>query len=169
MSCFLAFSRAPSQALRENSASAATRATGLRLGILRGRDLEESLGEGRLRVGPRRDHGEELVVLELVVHIEPEQDDEQLALLHDDGHRRRRHVGGVGPEHQVDLVDVDELRVDAGNGGGIGLVVVVDELDLPPEEPALGVDLLLPDLHAEQRLLAVGRRAALSAPWRSRS
>src|SRR5260221_1051816 len=34
---------------------------------------------------------------------------------------------------------------------------VIDELDWTPEQAALGVDLLLPDLHAEQRLLAVGR------------
>jgi hypothetical protein len=67
----------------------------LRLGTLLRRDLEESLGEGRFRVGPGQNHRKELVVLELVVHIEPEQDDEELALLDDDWHRRRRHVGRI--------------------------------------------------------------------------
>jgi hypothetical protein len=36
------------------------------------------------------------------------------------------------------------------------LIIVIDELDRPPEQTAFGVGLFLPNLHAEQRLLAVG-------------
>ena len=46
--------------------------------------------------------------------------------------------GGVAADHEIDLVDVEQLGVDAGNRRGIGLVVVVDELDLAAEQPALG-------------------------------
>ena len=42
----------------------------------------------------------------------------------------------------------------------LALIIVVDEPDRAAEQPALGVDLLLPDLHAEQRLLAVGGQRA---------
>ena len=36
----------------------------------------------------------------------------------------------------------------------------MDELDLPAEQAALGIDFLCPDLAAEQRLLAVGGKRA---------
>jgi hypothetical protein len=133
---------------------------GRRLRILRRRGLEEAEGERGLRVRTRGDHGEELRILELGVHREPEQDDEHLALLHDHRHGGRRHVGRIGTDHEVDLVDVEQLGVDARNGRRIGLIVVEDELHRSPEQSALGVDLLFPDLHAEQRLLAVGGERA---------
>ena len=47
-----------------------------------------------------------------------------------------------------------------GTVDGIGLVVVMDKLDLTAKQTALGVDFFLPDLGAEQRLLAVGRERA---------
>ena len=68
--------------------------------------------------------------------------------------------GRVAADHQIDLVDVEQLRVDAGHRRRIALIVVVDELHRPAEEPALGVDVLLPDLHREERRLAVGREPA---------
>ena len=43
-----------------------------------------------------------------------------------------------------------------GAAAALALVIVIDELDRTPEQAALGVDLFFPDLHAEQRLLAVG-------------
>src|SRR5262249_31207786 len=61
---------------------------------------------------------------------------------------------------QIDLVDVEQLVVDAGHRRRIGLVVVIDELDRTAEEPALGVDVFLPNLLGEQRRLAVGRKPA---------
>src|SRR5438552_242719 len=56
----------------------------------------------------------------------------------------------------IDLGDVEHLRVDAGHGGGVGLIVVEDELHRPPEQPALLVHVVFPDLHGEERGLAVG-------------
>src|SRR5207248_3379658 len=44
--------------------------------------------------------------------------------------------------------------------GGIGLVVVVDEPDRPPEQTALGVHVLGPHLHREQRGPAVPAQRA---------
>ena len=113
-----------------------------------------------LGIRPVRDHREEPVVFELGVHTEPEQDDEQLLLLHDHRHGGSRRDGGIGADDQIDFVDVEQLGVDARHRRGLALVVVIDELDRAPEQAALGVDLLLPDLHAEQRLLAVRRQRA---------
>ena len=132
----------------------------LRLRALLHRDVEEALGEGGLRVRPRRDHHEIVRVVELGVDREAEQPDERLLLLDDDRHGRRQHGGGVGADDQLDLVDVEQLRVDARHGRRVALVVVVDELDRPAEQPALGIDVLLPDLLGEQRGLAVGREPA---------
>ena len=44
-----------------------------------------------------------------------------------------------------------------GTADGIGLVVVIDELDRAAEHAALGVDVVAPDLEGEQDLLAVRR------------
>ena len=133
---------------------------GLRLRILRRRDLEEALGERLFRRRTGRQHREIFRVVKLAVGIEREQADEGLALLHDDRNGRRDHVGGVGTDDEVDFVDVEQLGVDAGHVRRVGLVVVIDELNLAAEQAAFGVDLFLPDLGAEQRLLAVGRQRA---------
>src|SRR6185437_5896798 len=69
-------------------------------------------------------------------------------------------VGAVGPEQQVDLVDVQELAVDRHLVGGIGLVVVIDERDRTPEQAALGIDVVAPDLQRQQKLAAVRRIGA---------
>ena len=96
--------------------------------------------------------------MEFRVYIEREKADEDFVLLHDNRHRRRIQVGPVGAHHDVDFVDIEQLRVDARNVRRIGLVVVIDQFDLAAEQTALGVDFLLPDLRAEQRLLAVRRQ-----------
>ena len=138
-----------------------TSATVVRLRILLRRDLEEAFGERRLGVRSGRDHREVLVgYLNSVFTSSPNSDDEHLVLLHHDRHGRRDHVGGVAADDEIDLVDVEQLGVDARHGRGIALVVVEDELDRTPEQTALGVDFLFPDLHAEQRLLAVGGERA---------
>jgi hypothetical protein len=72
------------------------------------------------------------------------------------GHGQGNHVGAVAADDQIDLVDVEELGVDARDGVRLGLIVVVDELDRATEQPALGVDILFPDLLRQQRRLAVG-------------
>jgi hypothetical protein len=131
-----------------------------RLRVLRRGHFEKALGEGRLRVGPRRDHREEFRVVELGVHRKPEQDDEDLVLWYDGHHSRSRRHRGVGSDDKIDFVDLEQLGVDARHWARRTLIVEVDELDRAPEQAALGVGLFLPDLHAEQRLLAVRRQRA---------
>ena len=65
-------------------------------------------------------------------------------------------IGRIAADDKVDLVDVEELHIDAGNRRRIRLVVVIDQFDWPPEQATLGVDLLFPNLRTEQGLLAVG-------------
>src|SRR5262245_30246454 len=127
MPCFLAFSRAPSQAFLENSWSAAISAAVNGFGFCA---------------------------------AATSKNDEDLALWYHGHHGRRRRHRGVGPDDEIDLVDLEQLGVDARHRARRTLIVVVDELDRPPEQAALGVGLLLPDLHAEQRLLAVRRQRA---------
>ena len=137
---------------------------GLRLRILRGRDLEEALGEGFLRRRAGRQHREIFRIVKLAVGVEREQADEDLAPLHGDRNGRRHHIGRVAGDDEVDFVDVEQLGVDAGNGRRIGLVVVIHQLDLAAEQAAFGIDFFLPNLGAEQRLLAVRPPAGRSAP-----
>ena len=133
----------------------------LRLGALRRRHLEEALRKGGAGVGAAgRLHREIAVVVELVVHIEAEQRKERHLVLDDDRHRRGQQIGAVIADRQVDLVDVEQLRKDAGYRRRIALVVVIDQLDRAAEQPALGVGLLLPDLHRQQGRLAAGRETA---------
>ena len=76
------------------------------------------------------------------------------------GNRGRDHVGRIAADHEIDFVDVEQLGVDARHIRRIGLVVIIDELDLTAEQAAFGVDLFFPDIRAEQRLLAVRRQRA---------
>src|SRR5262249_40109639 len=68
-----------------------------------------------------------------------------------DRHGRRDQRGGIGPDHEVDLVDVEQLGVDRRDLGGRALVIVVDELHRTAEYPALGGDVLFPNLLPEPR------------------
>src|SRR5262249_15283994 len=61
-------------------------------------------------------------------------------------------------DNEVAFVQLDELRVNRRDRRRVGLVVIMDQLDLAAEEAAFGVGFLLPNLGAEQRLLAVGRQ-----------
>ena len=79
-----------------------------------------------------------------------------LLSLHGDRHCRRQHVGAVGADDQVDLVDVEQLGIDAGHRRGIGLIIIIDELHGTAEQPAFGIGILLPDLLGEQGGPAVG-------------
>ena len=117
---------------------------GLRLRVLRLRHLEEAAGERRLRRRAVRDHREIFVVDEVVVDASAEQADEQLLALDRDRHRRGDLGRGIARDDQVDLVDVEELGVDRRDFGRLALVVIVDELDGPAEQAALGIDVGLP-------------------------
>ena len=131
---------------------------GFRLGLLLRRDLEIAFGERPARLRPGRKHREISSVVKFLVCIEAEQADQQLALLHDHRKRRRNEIGAIGPVDKIDFVDVEQFGVDARYVSWIRLIVVVDKLDLAAKEAALGVDLLFPDLGAEQCLLAVRRQ-----------
>jgi hypothetical protein len=61
-----------------------------------------------------------------------------------------------GPISRSTFVDRKKLRVDAGCVGGVGLVVVIDELHRPAEQPALRIDVVAPDLEADLHLPAGG-------------
>ena len=76
-------------------------------------------------------------------------------------HRRRDQVGAVARNDEVDLVDVEQLCIDARHRSRVALVVVVDELDRPAQQSAFGVDVVPPDLH---RRAAPICRAAASPP-----
>jgi len=74
------------------------------------------------------------------------------------------HVGRVRPDDKVDFVDVEKLRVDLRYRGRLRLIVVIDELDRPTEQTALGIGFLLPDPGAQEGLLAVGGQQRRCAP-----
>ena len=132
----------------------------LRLGILRHRQVKEALRPVELRIGPRRHDLEVAVVLEFLVRRQSEQRREHQLLAHDDRHRRDDQVGAVARHHQVDLVDIEQLGVDAGDVRPLGRVVVIDELDRPAEQAALFVDVIAPDFHRDQRAFAGAGEAA---------
>ena len=81
-------------------------------------------------------------------------------MLHDHRQGGRDHVGPVAADHQIDFVHIQQLGVEAGNGGWVGLVVVKHQLHRPAEQAAFGVDLVFPDLHRQQRRLAVRSQSA---------
>ena len=120
-----------------------------RPGLLLRSDLEIAFGERLTRFRPGGNHREISTVVKFLVRIETEQADQQLALLHDHRQRRRNEIGTIGPVDEIDLIDVEQLGVDAGYVRWIRLIVVVHKLDLAAEEAALGVDLLFPDLGAQ--------------------
>ena len=132
----------------------------LRLRVHPHRGVEESLRPADRGIRPRGHDLEVAVVLELGIDVQAEQPDQQELALHRDRHGRGDDVGPVSRHDQVHLVHVEQLGVDARHRGGVGLVVVVNELDLAPEDAALGIDVVAPDLHRDQRRLAVARERA---------
>jgi len=131
-----------------------------RLGGLRQCHVKEPLGEGELGLRSPRRNDEIVGIVELAVDGEAQQADEHLLAADHQRHGGRQHVGAVATDDQIDLVDVEQLGVDAGDGRRIGLVVIVDELDRATEQAAAGIDVFLPDLLRQQGRLAVGAEAA---------
>ena len=129
---------------------------GLAAGLLA--EIEE---RGRPAVGrsPRR-IVEPHVVANLAVHLEREVAHQQQAALLDQRHERRRRHGRVGREQEIDLVDIQQLRIDRRGLRSARLVVIDDEFDLAAEQATLGVDVVAPDLDAEQRSLAAAGETA---------
>jgi hypothetical protein len=114
---------------------------GLRSRLQRFCHFEKGVGQHPFRVGSKRRALEILRILEHRIGAERQQHHDHLLAFHDLRHCGHNQIGGM-PHQQVDLIDVDELSVDAGYDRGVGLVVVVDELDRAAEEPTLSVDLL---------------------------
>ena len=129
---------------------------GLAAGLLA--EIEERC---RPAVGrPPRRIVEPHVVANLAVHLEREVADQQQAALLDQRHDRRRRHGRIGREQEIDLVDVQQLRVDRRSFRSARFVVIDDKFDLAAEQATLGVDVVPPDLDAEQRSLAAARETA---------
>jgi hypothetical protein len=59
-----------------------------------------------------------------------------------------------------DLVDGNELRIESRHVAWVALVVVIDKLDRPAEESALGVHIVAPEFQRHQNLLAIRRDPA---------
>ena len=77
-----------------------------------------------------------------------------------DRHRRRGDIRAIARYDEIDLVDIEQLCVDAGHLRRVGLIVIIDEFDRAAEQPALGVDVVRPDLHGQEAALAVDRERA---------
>ena len=123
------------------------------------RDFEKRAGQDAFRIGTERGALEISGISELGIGAERQQHHDHLLALHDHGHGRDDEIGR-GAHHEVDLVDVDELGVDARNGGGVALVVVIDELYRTTEQTTLGIDLFHPDLLRQEVRLAGGSKSA---------
>ena len=132
----------------------------LRLRILPHRQVEKAFCEGWLRVWPVCNHAEVVHIIECAIHRGPEQTDEYLASLHGDRHCRLYQVCAVATDDQVDLVDVEQLGIDAGYHRLIGFIIIINELHGTAEQSASSIDILFPDLLGEQRGPAVGRKPA---------
>jgi hypothetical protein len=71
-----------------------------------------------------------------------------------------QHCGSVVAVDQIDFIDVEQLGVDAGDIGGIALIIVEDALHRPPQQPTPRIDILLPDALRKQNGLSVSRQTA---------
>ncbi len=98
--------------------------------------------------------------MELAVGGVGQDADRGLLVLHQHRDCRSDHVGRVWADQQVDFVDIDQLGVDPRHVRRIALVVIEHKLDRAPEQPALGVDVVTPNLQRRQHLLAGRRHAA---------
>ena len=96
----------------------------------------------------------------MLVRAEPENADRRALVLDDRRHRCGDDVGAVRPDQQFHFVDADQLGIDARRIRRRALVVVINQLDRPVEQPAFGVDVVAPDFQSREHLLAGrGRRA----------
>ena len=101
--------RAPEVAICGYSASAPMMASVLGLGsmvIATSRNPRQEIDAGIIAGG---DDVEIAVVMEFAVHGETIEAEEHHAVLHDDRHRGRDHVGGIAREHDIDLVDIESF------------------------------------------------------------
>jgi hypothetical protein len=96
----------------------------------------------------------------LIVQGQREQRQEHFLVLNHGGHRRSSRNRGVARDHQVDLVDVEQLGIDGGHSRGTALVIVIDKLHFSAEQAAFGIHLFGPNLIGQERRLAAAGEAA---------
>ena len=89
-------------------------------------------------------------MLDALVDFKREIAHQQQAALLDQRHDRRGRIGAIGGDQQIDLVNIEQLGIDAGGSGRVGLVVIHDQLDLAANDAALGVYIITPHLQAQQ-------------------
>ena len=92
--------------------------------------------------------------------------EQHLLVRHHDRHDRAADEGGVGREHQIDLVLIEQPVVERLRDGRVALVVVDDHLHGTAEDAALLVHLLEPQVVDR---LVVGRRLGEGAGQPERS
>ncbi len=107
--------------------------------------IEDDVGIGLVRLRAERRRRERHVV-GLQLGDAHAALDHHLAVALGHAHRRQDRRGGVGPHDQVDLVDGDQLLVEAARHVGLGLVVEQDVFDGPAQEAVPAVDVLDHDL-----------------------
>ena len=122
-------------------------------------DRKERIGQDALWIRSKRGALKVPRIFEFGVRSERQQHHHHLLALHDHRHRRYDQIRR-GAHDEVDFVDINELCVDAGNSGGVGLVVVIDELNRAAEKAAVAVDLFGPDLLRQQMGLSGGGKPA---------
>src|SRR5262249_13603240 len=143
------------------------------LRVLLRRDLEETFSESQVRLWPGRNHHEVLRVVNLRVDRERHEAEEKFPTFHDQRHCWCHGVISVAADHDIDLLDVEQMLVNAGDELGVRLIVDADELHRPAEELTVGIDVLLPDLVGESSCLAVRcesareRQTISDSEWRS--
>ena len=108
----------------------------------------------------RRNHAEIVRIIKFTIQRSREQTNEHLLSLHGDRHRRRHHSCAVAADDQVDLVDVEQLCINARYRRRIGLIIIIDKLHGTAEQPTFGISVLFPNLLGEQRRLSIGREPA---------
>jgi hypothetical protein len=92
-------------------------------------------------------------VFEAIIASECQDADDEAVPLPDERHHRRRQIGAIGRHQEIDLVDVDKLRIDARHGRRQAPIVVAHELDLAAEEAAGRIDVVAPQFVADDQVL----------------
>jgi len=64
------------------------------------------------------------------------------------GLRAPDEIGALTAEQKVYLVDIQQLGNDTRHERRVRLVIVGEQLHRPAKQPAFGIDILDPDLHA---------------------
>src|SRR4029077_13988253 len=80
--------------------------------LLRGREFKESSREFPLRIGTERYHGKVVFIVRFAVGGSAENADRRQVARRNNGKGRADLIGDVWPEQQVDLIDIEQLRIN---------------------------------------------------------